>query len=348
VRWKESLRPLAAPVLRQPVFIVESDDWGPGDPVQAEALRAVAGVLEHHRDAAGRPARMTIGVVLSVPDAGRIAATGDYHARLLDEPEYRPIVDALQEGVSRGVFDLQLHGLAHYWSDNLMALWRRDEAVRRWLAKAGWRTERLPAWLQSRWIDAVDGLPSRPLDRSVIRRAVREEVEVFHRCFGYPPKVAVPPTFVWDGNVEAAYTEAGIEVLITPGRRYAGRDAAGRLTPPERGYYNGEALSSGLIALVRDVYFEPALGHTPEGVLAAVERKWRRREPALLETHRFNFLDGNLEASLDALDRLLREVRGRFPQVRFLSSRHLAGAMADLSDPSPVVRLRALWRRWLG
>jgi len=348
VRWKERLRPLAAPVLRQPVFIVESDDWGPGDPVQAEALRAVAGVLERHRDAAGRPARMTIGVVLSVPDARRIAATGDYHARFLDEPEYRPIVDALQEGVSRGVFDLQLHGLAHYWPDNLMALWRREEAFRRRLAEAGWRTERLPAWLQSRWIDAVDGLPSRPLDQSVIRRAVREEVELFRRCFGYPPKVAVPPTFVWDGNVEAAYAEAGIEVLITPGRRYAGRDGAGRLAPPERGYHNGEALSSGLTALVRDVYFEPALGHTPDGVLTAVERKWRRREPALLETHRFNFLDGNLEASLDALDRLLQRVRARFPQVCFLSSRQLAGSMTELGDPSPVARLRTLWRRWRG
>ena len=348
VRWKERLRPLAAPVLKQPVFLVESDDWGPGDPVQAEVLRAVAGVLERHRDAAGHPARMTIGVVLSVPDARRIAATGDYHARFLDEPEYRTIVDALQEGVSRGVFDLQLHGLAHYWPDNLMALWRREEAFRRRLAEAGWRTEKLPAWLQSRWIDAVDGLPSRPLDRSVIRRAVREEVEVFRRCFGYPPKVAVPPTFVWDGNVEAAYAEAGIEVLITPGRRYPGRDGAGRLTPPERGYHNGEALSSGLTALVRDVYFEPALGHTPDGVLTAVERKWRRREPVLLETHRFNFLDGNLEASLDALDRLLQRVRARFPQVCFLSSRQLAGSMTELSDPSLVARLRTLWPRWRG
>ncbi len=346
MRWKERLRPLTAPVLKRPVFIIESDDWGPGDPVQAEALWAVAGVLERHRDAAGRPALMTIGVVLSVPDAERIAATGDYHARFLDEPEYRPIVEALREGEARGVFDLQLHGLAHYWPDNLVALWRRDEAVRRRLAEADWRTERLPAWVQSRWLDAVDGLPSRPLDQRVIRRAVREEVELFRRCFGRPPRVAVPPTFVWDGNVEAAYAEAGIEVLITPGRRYPGRDGAGRLTPPDRGYYNGEALFPGLTALVRDVYFEPALGHTVDTVLAAVQRKWRRREPALLETHRFNFLDGDLEASLDALDRLLHQLRTCFPQVCFLSSRQLAGAMTELGDPSPVARLRTLWWRW--
>ena len=342
---RDRVHSLAAPVLKQPVFIVESDDWGPGPTEQAAALEAIAEVLSRYRDSDGHPALMTIGVVLSIPDADGIAATGKYQARFLDEPACRVIVEALKRGEAAGVFDLQLHGLAHYWPDNFMAAWRRDETIRRWLIKESWRTENLPPWLQSRWIDAVDGLPSKPLERHAVREAVRREIEGFHRCFGRQPKVVVPPTFVWDETVETAYAEAGVEVLITPGGRYRGRDAQGRLTEPERHYYNGELLATGLTALVRDIYFEPALGHRPDEVLAAVADKWRRREPALLETHRFNFLGDNLPESLACLENLLRQVLAHHPRVRFLSSHQLAARMAELSDPAPKNRLKTAWRR---
>lgn len=333
-----------APVLAQPVFIVESDDWGPGPEVQAKALEAICTLLKSFKDHLGHPPVMTIGVVLSIPDPEAIADTHKYHACFLDDPKYRPIVTALKAGEQAGVFDLQLHGLAHFWPEGLMVAWERDEAVRRWLAEDGWRTERLPAWLQSRWVD-VRTLPSRPLPFSLIQAAVEEEVKCFQRCFGRSPKVVVPPTFVWDANVERAYAEAGIEVLITPGRRYLGRDREGRLAAPDRGVIFGESLPGRLTALVRDVYFEPALGHRPEAVLKAIERKWRRREPALLETHRFNFLDGQLPASLDALRALLEEVLRRFPSVCFTSSYRLATQMASYCTASPIQRIQAISSR---
>ncbi|GAB6066996.1 hypothetical protein JCM13664_03140 [Methylothermus subterraneus] len=343
---RERLLRLTAPVLERPVVVIESDDWGPGPADQALALAALRERLLRFRDLAGNPAVMTIGVVLSIPDPAAIAATGEYRACLLDAPAYRPIVKALLEGERAGVFALQLHGMAHYWPENFLAFWRRDEAVRRWLAEDGWRTEKLPAWLQSRWIDAAHGLPSKPLPAEAIRRAVAEETACFARCFGRPPKVVVPPTFVWDENAERAYAEAGVEVLITPGRRFPGRDAQGRLLPADRSYRHGQTLASGLKCLVRDVYFEPALGHDPAETLAQIESKWSRREPALLETHRFNFLDGNLGDSLAALERLLRGVLESFPEVRFLSSRQLA---MDAPTAAPLsARLQTAWRRLRG
>lgn len=319
-----------------PVLIIESDDWGPGALAQAQALAAICQLLQRYQ------AVMTIGVVLSIPDPEAIAASWQYHARLLDAPAFRPIVEALRAGEQAGVFDLQLHGLAHFWPENFMAAWRQDEAIRRWLAEDSWRTEKLPAWLQSRWIEATT-LPSRPLAEEAIAQAVAQEVAVFECCFGRPPKVVVPPTFVWDETVERAYASAGIEVLITPGRRYRGRDAMGRLTAPDRLYAHGERLPCGLRALVRDVYFEPALGHDPRAVLKHIERKWSRRLPALLETHRFNFLDGKLKASLAALACLLDQVKARFPQVRCLSSYQLAQE-APATRPF-WARLQATWRR---
>lgn len=332
-----------APALTAPVLIVESDDWGPGHKAQIQALNAICSLLKGFKDHRGHPPVMTIGVVLSLPDSEAIAKTGEYHARFLDDPDYRPIIEILKAGEKEGVFDLQLHGLAHYWPENFMVAWRQDEKIKRWLSEDGWRTEKLPAWLQSRWIDAA-WLPSRPLPPAAIEAAVEEEVECFRRCFGKAPKVAVPPTFVWNEIVERAYAKAGIEVLITPGKRYCGRDRVGKLLPSERSYGCGERLSCGLTALVRDVYFEPALGHKPEAVLDQIAGKWHRREPALLETHRFNFLDGRLQSSLEALGSLLEKALARWPELCFLSSYELA-TQGGLFSVSLLERVRTAWNR---
>ncbi|WP_022948495.1 glycosyhydrolase [Methylohalobius crimeensis] len=333
-----------APVLKYPVLIIESDDWGPGSDEQSHALEAIRAVLVKHRDKTDRHPVMTIGVLLSIPDAEAIVASDRYHFRSLQESRYRSIVETLMAGEREGVFDLQLHGMAHFWPANFMAARNREKAVASWLSEDGWRTERLPAWLQSRWIDAAS-LPSRSLPVDQIRSAVREEVECFEHCFGRRPQVVVPPTFVWDAQVEKIYADAGIKVLITPGRRYAGRDREGRLTAPERSFFDGELLSCGLRALVRDVYFEPSLGHRSDQIFEAIARKWRRGQPALLETHRFNFLDGQLNSSLDALEALLEGALTRFPDIRFMSSYQLATGITDFPSVSPLHRIRTAWRR---
>ncbi|HZP88607.1 MAG TPA: hypothetical protein VFB54_17485, partial [Burkholderiales bacterium] len=49
------------PVLRHPVFIIESDDWGFGPLEQAERLKALATLLARFRNGSGRCPVMTLG-----------------------------------------------------------------------------------------------------------------------------------------------------------------------------------------------------------------------------------------------------------------------------------------------
>ena len=341
----ERIKIIAAPVLEQPVLIIESDDWGPGPETHAHALDQIRGELKRHTDHTGRHPVMTIGVVLSIPDMPRIQETGRYAARYLHESEFRSIVDALKKGADEGVFYLQLHGMAHYWPDNLMTELERNPALVKSLTEVPWLTETMPSWLQSRWIDGRQ-LPSAPMPATAIDQAVAGEVQEFERCFGFRPKVAVPPTFVWNEEVEHAYARHGIEVLITPGRRYTGRDAEGRLTPPDQVEINGARFSCGLVTLVRDLYFEPALGHTPTELLPQIERKWTRREPALLETHRFNFVDeAQRSSALRALNELLEKVVVQSPETRFLNPLELAGQLHRHRPVDPWHHAAARWRR---
>lgn len=344
--WRE-------PVLAQPVLIVESDDWGPGPEDDAVVLREIAATLSSVRDSSGRPAMMTLGVVGGVPDADAIRVSGfsHYSRRSLAEPDFAPVVAAMRDGCRAGVFALQRHGLEHFWPASLLARLRAgaggdSEFLSRWLDGGVLRSEALPSPLQSRWVDCTR-LPSIPLDPAAVEQAVREELDLLQRVFECAPDVAVPNTFVWNDGIERAWAAHGVRVVVTPGWRYEGRDAAGRLCPPTRRIRNGETGSGDITYVVRDVYFEPLRGHRAEDVIAALMRKDAEGRPLLLETHRENFIGepAARAAALIELGRALRMALAFRPDTRFMTTAELAEALRNAATPLRERRRRrfAAW-----
>lgn len=340
-RWRE-------PVLRHPVLIIESDDWGAGPLQQTDALTRLTDTLQRIRDRSGRPAVMTLGVILDVPDGPRIAASHctEYHALPLTDACFDAVRAAIQSGIQAGVFAPQLHGQCHYWPPSLMAAARDNPTVQDWLTAPGSAsTEDLPSPLQSRWVDA-SMLPSRALSPAAIQQAVATEAADYQAIFGSAPQVAVATTFVWNDAVEAAWAQAGIEAVITPGRRATCRNAAGQPGCVDATMLTGERSLSGQTYLVRDVYFEPALGHTPQRLADGLQARTRQGRACLVETHRFNFLQAG-EASLAALETGLKAALAACPDVRFVSPLELARAL-QARDPEWIeTRLRprlAAWR----
>ncbi len=351
------------PVLRYPVLIVESDDWGPGPEAHAQALERLAGLLTRYRDSEGRFPVVTLGVVLAIPDKVRIRESHlrQYHRRTLADDEFARVREAMRQGEESGVFALQLHGMEHYWPESVMVAAQTDVAVMQWLTDDCFPyTEVLPSPLQSRWTDA-SALPSVSLPDAVVQAAVGEEVTCFTSVFGFTPRVVVPPTFLWDERVERFWKAEGVDIVVTPGRRMAARDARGALVATGT-VVNGQCGTSGACYVVRDEYFEPKFGHRPQRGIAALARKVRLARPALLEMHRFNLIPDAVlaEDSFQALDALLAAVLAKFPEVRFLSTEALAHAMIK-RDPAIIERdpwrctrvfVRRIWetqrlRKWL-
>lgn len=315
--WRE-------PAFTHPVLVLESDDWGADAPArvveQAEALEALVSLLGNIRDASGRAAVMTIGFVAGIIDRAMWRETRHYARLTIDHPSQAPVREALQAGVAAGVFAIQWHGLEHYWPRALLASCGQP-TVAQWLAGEA-PTEALPDSLQSRWVDA-SVLPTQPLTREAVEQAVTEEAELLLRCWGRVPLVAVPNTFVWNDAVEAAWYRAGVRWVVTPGCRYTGRDAQGRLITDRRGLYNGAMSATGVRYLVRDVYFEPARGHGAHHLLAGLARKVRAGRPCLVETHRFNYVGERGAAARHMLRDALDMALERYPSLRFSSSGEL-------------------------
>ncbi|MDO9219772.1 MAG: hypothetical protein Q7T90_01985 [Thiobacillus sp.] len=339
-RWRE-------PVLRYPVLVIESDDWGAGSLAQAQALIRLSNLLQGVRDSHGRAAVMTLGVVLEVPDGARIAASGgkDYHALPLADARFGAIRAAMQDGMQAGVLVPQLHAQCHYWPAAVMTAAQADNAVREWLyAAEPAATEDLPSHLQSRWIDAAS-LPSRALPVDAIRRAVADEAVAYQAVFGQQPQVAVATTFVWNDAVEAAWREAGVDVIITPGRRATCRNASGQPACVDATMLSGEQSRAGQTYLVRDVYFEPALGHPPQRVPDGLQQRTRQGRACLVETHRFNFLRAP-EPSFSALETALRAAVATCPALRFSTPLELANALNAHDADWVETRLRSRLRAW--
>jgi hypothetical protein len=271
---------------------------------------------------------MTLALVLAVPDGPAIRRDGQYHRLLLDDPLFDPVRKAVERGRTAGVFALQLHGLEHYWPAALLRASETDEQVRAWLTSPS-RTEDLPSPLQSRWIDSST-LPSRPLPEAEIQQATAEEVAVYERVFGQPPRVVVPPTFVWDERVEMAWAARGVEFVVTPGLRNTCRDADGRPSCTAGSIRNGER-GKCVTYIVRNDYFEPEKDHTSVDGLAALRRRSEQGRPCLLEAHRSNFIGREAERSNAELHRLIAQALRSFPDLRFMSTLELGRAMRDCS-----------------
>jgi len=343
--WRE-------PVLRSPVVILESDDWGYGPVEQSGMLKRLAELLAGFHDRTGRSPVMTLGVVLAGPDTAtmRSEECRRYSRIGIGDPRLAGVRDAMLAGAERGVFALQLHGREHFWPDSLVRVARRSAWLREWLATDDMpSTELLPSPLQSRWTDA-EHLPSRPLPVDAIDSEAMAEVRAFANAFAVLPQVAVPPTFLWNRDVEAAWVRAGVDVVVTPGRRNTARSADGGFVREQEEIYNGAHGDGGCMYVVRDVYFEPALGHERGRAVADVIARSRLGRPALIEIHRSNFLadPAAVERALGELARFIGEILTHLPGVRFMSTAELATHYRDFSDLTETrtfLRLHFLLRR---
>ena len=90
---------------------------------------------------------------------------------------------------------------------------------------------------------------------------------------------------------------------------------------------------------VRNVRFEPVEDPGFNWVAAAVgqiREAFRFRTPAIVSTHRLNYVGGldlaNRDRNLKMLDRLLAEIRGRWPDVEFISSDELLTLMTATDE----------------
>lgn len=346
---------LREPVLKSPVLIIESDDWGPGPAEDADVLEQLTQILTFYRDKNQHPAVMSLGIILSIPKgiqelSKEMPGGNNLIVReFLADNKYEKIHSIMKKGEHKGCFSLQLHGLDHFWHSSLSYYAGKDREIYNWLSKNEYsRTEELPSYLQGRWTDSSH-LPSRRLGQLEVDEAVSGEVTAFKNYSRKLPKVVVPPAFIWTDQVERAWKKEGIRIVITPGKRFESYDQNGCICYFGKRIRNGQMSKSGLYYLVRDDYFEPVRGHKAEKGLAALVKKTAAGRSTLLETHRFNFIGKRDETdlALKELKMLLERSLQLYPDLLFMPPEKLGDLISAKDDDLISKSFRFKLPRWL-
>jgi hypothetical protein len=284
--------------------VLQSDDWGfagwtgdvsdrPRTPPglqryaastleRAEDVAALAAILAASRGRDGLPAVLQANHVLLAPDFGRLARDPSDVA-FLTFPSYagrwaRPgLHEALLAAIADGVWHPEYHGALHCDLDRLRSRLARGVPT----ARAAVDSER--------WeFEDVASFAEYTSSPKTLRTTIPLGLEAFATCFGRPAVSTAAPGYVAPPVALRFLQQGGIRVVqgyARRPRRRLGRlaAAAGTRRSPVRRF-------GSLWRIERIADFEPAAGSNAAAVLQRCEAAWRRGMPAVVSTHRVNYV----------------------------------------------------------
>ncbi len=310
-----------------------------------EDMERIFRILERFKGGDGRPARFQANYVMANPSAKIVdgVLTRYQMVSLPNVPEGWPkgnIIEKAKEGVRRGVWHREFHGYAH-------VNYRRHEADLRSETANGFPGEFRKEWycwmksIQPKFASILEtynelGEWSSNLSYGEQLRDIREGLGIFRTVFGENPRSAVAPFYVWQGKTERALGKLDLRVIQGKNRQYntlglrkkmdsLDERIAENLWPRGMGNFNRKWR---VLYLHRNVDFEP--GESPNAWARANEEiraAWKRGEPAIVSTHRINYVDLEkeaVEANLNQLEMLLASIQQNDPEAVYLTDWEVA------------------------
>jgi len=352
------------------IVVIESDDWGSIRMTDARTLEALSSknpmleidlmskldslesnddlsalfdVLQSVKDSHGKPAKITANTIIANPDFDLIRATNfqeysyEYFTETLNHyPGRDNVKDLITYGISSDMYQPQLHGREHI-------------QVNHWLkALQGGNIHLKEAFNQR-----VIGVPisasvskknnfmaafdfEDPTEMEQQKVIIREGTAIFAQLFGFRSKSFIASSYIWDSALEQELSQNGIQYLQGIPYQYIPKPDGIKYN--RKFHYTGQQNKFNQIYLVRNAFFEPSLTkgiNTIEICLKRIELAFRWKKPAIIGSHRVNFIgsinEENRTNNLKILRDLLKKIILKWPEVEFLSSDQV-GEMISFKD----------------
>ena len=361
------------------LVIIESDDWGAirtasgrayselqrkGYDMKASCynldaletnddLELLFELLMQYKDINGRHPCITANMVMANPDFETVAKNNfkTYHFQSVSEtisgyPDSDCVEKLWLEGLHNEVFIPQFHCREHlrYWEWMTDLVNAESEAVETFrlkmcgLPKAS--SKRNVSYFSPPYM--VDSVLTKK--GTSIGELINPGIDLFEEIFGFKPASGVAPNVAWTSTVEKVWRENGLK-YVQGGWSQVVDDGNRRIYLPR---YLGMQ-SNDLTHLVRNVTFEPAKNKKRFGVdecLLGVESAFKRGAPAIICSHRVNYIGrickANRDKGLTDLKILLYSIIKKWPDVEFISSPELGDYMnnnGERQDLSSAIRV---------
>jgi len=346
--------------LREKICVIECDDWGgirmPSKEVYQEIksqnltfnddhfdrldsleskedMEALFDILSRFKDKAGRNAVMTPFVNVANPAYPRIRLHEfreyyweNYSETILRYNGNLHMLALWKQGIEENMFVPEYHGREHL----CVPVWLKKLQVgNKSLIRAfdlGYCFPRV-----SDINPVASGFRAQfyfdnPAQKPFLIDSISHGVELFKEAFGYTPVAFVPGNGVFHPDFETELISAGIR-FMSVNHIMPVPDGKGGITIKRN--YVTKKKNNGLTHYLRNCAFEPS-GPNYKGIgltLKQIESAFFWNKPAIISTHRVNFVGGmnedNRTHGLNELNLLLKEVMKRWPDVLFLSTREL-------------------------
>lgn len=350
---------------KRKIVVFESDDWGSirmpskkiyelflkkGIPVDKdrynkfdtlaskEDLSILFDVLCSVRDSTGSYAKFTPLSLVANPDFERIRESNFQEYFYEELPEtlkryggpYENSFSLWLEGIEKEIFVPQFHGREHLnvfsWLQSL---------------RAGSPETRLGFENQTFGLPVDSFLKRKNLYMSAFEFDCEEEflqmpeiisdgAKIFEKLFGYKPIAFMAPCGIWSRKLEPSLSEAGISLIQSGPVQYEpffGAPASKYIKPIR---YTGKKNKFNQIFTVRNCKFETSTFEEKDWVdscLTDIRRAFSWKKPAIISTHRVNFIGGlvpeNRNKGLRELKKLLQQIVKSWPDVEFMTSDEL-------------------------
>lgn len=354
------------------IVVIESDDWGSirtpsknifmsltaqgdlmsNDPFLSNDclensydLLSLFNVLRKIRETTGKTPIITANFAMANPNFEQIDInnfTYVYEPFYDTYKKYYPNEDVLsvvKEGIRESFFIPQLHCREHLnvnrWMEDLT-----NGNINTITAFENKMIGIYSSFDSSNPYGYMDAFNTNYCDYTELVNFVSDAKLIFEKTFGYKTETFVPSCLVWDEKVEEALIKCGIFHIQSGPWQYIPINKKGTSCLKRKLRFMGQRNNNDITYSIRNCSFEPSYGGEIETVveqcLADVEYAFKHKKPAVINSHRVNYIssinENNANKNLEGLELLLKKIIMKFPDVEFISTPKLVELIRGKND----------------
>jgi len=352
------------------IVVFESDDWGsirmPSKEIYNQCLKAgyrvdlnlyerfdslaskddlelLFNVLSQFKDSDNNTPILTANSLVSNPDFYRIEATNEYYRESIKKtfneyPKHNNCLDLWHEGERHRVFKMQYHGNEHIDTTHFInSIRRKDEdalfALKRRMPGIISKSTNKNNFVRATYFNNIEG-------KTTVLNNLINGLKHFEEINGYKSLSFIAPNYRWDPDYNEHLLKHGV---------YYFQGKVAQLCPTINRsseetkifHYTGEKNNIGQYYMVRNCDFEPTLNRyididNVSSCLMQIKKSFSLKKPAIISSHRVNYVgfieEKNRDTNLKLLEELLGKIIKLWPDVIFLSSEQLGNYISSIKN----------------
>lgn len=345
---------------KRKIVIIESDDWGSVRIANAEVadklanqfpegkkspfleydglerkedLELLLDVLDKYKDVKGNSPVITALSLTCNPDFELIDRMGEYHSETIEKTYQNYGEDELlqfwiTEGIKKNLLFPQFHGKEHLFPERYFPRIQDENDTEHF------------AFINNSILGSNNSLARNKnflaafeyhndRDKKNIEIRTEEGLNEFEELFGYRSVSFCPSQSIYGDHIFKVLKDNGV-LAIQAGQQFVPHN----MTLKKVDHLWGDKTSNGIVFWRRNCTFEPSKTKKPDFVnecLKEIEIAFRWGKPAVINSHRVNYTSrvktDVRDITLVNLDKMLKIILKKWPDVEFLNSADLAKLM---------------------